>query len=359
MHQQRGFTIIELMLASLLGLVLMGGVLQIFSSSRSAYALQENLAVMQENGRFTLDFIQRDLRMTNFRGCANINRTNLDNRLSNPAQVENAFAIGLEGWDDVSSGSPPAGLPGTIAPASDVLVLRGPAGLGFPDPVARQKGLIDHALRLDRIDSAAGYALIADELPERNNRLCPNGSAATSGLCVNDVVLVQDCISDPIVVPITTLSASAGEVTINHGTGAIELTAFANGGEVHRLSTRLYYLDQDPDGDGDDADAGLFRVEDGGAPVLLADGVEDFQVMYGVDTDTPGDLVANRYVSAPAVTDWSEVVSVRLQLLLRSRSENLVDSAQNVVFHHQTFTATDLRAYRVFSTTVALRNNID
>jgi len=80
----------------------------------------------------------------------------------------------------------------------------------------------------------------------------------------------------------------------------------------------------------------------------LVSGVDGFQVLYGVDTDTPRDFVANRYLNAAAVTaldsalglgadieefnrrtHWKRVVSVRIGLLLhgarvtRSDTESL------------------------------------
>ena len=67
----------------------------------------------------------------------------------------------------------------------------------------------------------------------------------------------------------------------------------------------------------------------------LVSGVDGFQVLYGVDTDTPRDFVANRYLNAAAIagldaalglgadvealhrqTYWKRVVSVRIGLLL-------------------------------------------
>jgi type IV pilus assembly protein PilW len=57
------------MIAMLLGVFLIGGVMQIFISSKQTYRMQENLSRLQENGRFALDFIGRDIRMTGYWGC--------------------------------------------------------------------------------------------------------------------------------------------------------------------------------------------------------------------------------------------------------------------------------------------------
>lgn len=67
---QRGLTLIEVMIAMLLGVFLIAGILQIFISAKQTYRMQENLSRLQENGRFAMDFISRDFRMADFRECA-------------------------------------------------------------------------------------------------------------------------------------------------------------------------------------------------------------------------------------------------------------------------------------------------
>ena len=59
---ERGLTLIELMVSLVLGLILIGGVLNIFVSNRQTYRVTENLTRMQENARAGFDFMARDLR---------------------------------------------------------------------------------------------------------------------------------------------------------------------------------------------------------------------------------------------------------------------------------------------------------
>jgi type IV pilus assembly protein PilW len=66
---QKGLTLIEILISLLLGAFLIGGVLQIFISSRQTYRVQETLSRLQENGRFAMDFIGRDVRMAGYRAC--------------------------------------------------------------------------------------------------------------------------------------------------------------------------------------------------------------------------------------------------------------------------------------------------
>jgi type IV pilus assembly protein PilW len=61
-QQQTGLSLVELMVALVLGLVLMTGIIQVFLSSRQTYTANEAMARMQENGRFALEFISRSAR---------------------------------------------------------------------------------------------------------------------------------------------------------------------------------------------------------------------------------------------------------------------------------------------------------
>jgi type IV pilus assembly protein PilW len=86
--QQNGMTLIEIMIALLLGVFLLAGVIQIFISSRETNRVQEALSRLQENGRFAMDFIGRDIRMADYRAC------------DNKGFLENAgFRTGVTGTD--------------------------------------------------------------------------------------------------------------------------------------------------------------------------------------------------------------------------------------------------------------------
>ena len=66
-----GFSLIELMVALAIGSLLVLGLVEVFSASRTAYQLSEGLSRVQENGRFAMDYIQRDFRMGGHMGCVN------------------------------------------------------------------------------------------------------------------------------------------------------------------------------------------------------------------------------------------------------------------------------------------------
>jgi len=142
---QRGVTMIELMIALLLGIVLTGGTIQIFISNRATYAFNEGLARLQENGRFALDTLSYHARLAGYLGC--LSEVPRYNNLNTPTTLPFNFEEGLGGYEaigtspgeafaaaalnppnsnDASDWAPslPAELVGSVVPGSDVLVIR-------------------------------------------------------------------------------------------------------------------------------------------------------------------------------------------------------------------------------------------
>lgn len=68
---QAGFSLVELMLAMALGLFLLAGLIQICASVKTTYRLQTALARIQENGRFTVHFLNQNIRLAGYAGCQN------------------------------------------------------------------------------------------------------------------------------------------------------------------------------------------------------------------------------------------------------------------------------------------------
>lgn len=66
---QQGVTLVELMVAMVLGLILVGGVLNVFLTNRQTFKLNENMARMQENARTAFDLMARDLREAGATPC--------------------------------------------------------------------------------------------------------------------------------------------------------------------------------------------------------------------------------------------------------------------------------------------------
>lgn len=127
-----GFTVIELMVAMVISLLLLGGVVTIFVSSKGTYERVERLSRTQEAGRFALDAIVRDIRSAGYMGCS---RPSTWANTLNGATTTLAwnFADAIRGYEFSSGSTWSPALPGgltnisTGAPnGSDALVLRVP-----------------------------------------------------------------------------------------------------------------------------------------------------------------------------------------------------------------------------------------
>ncbi len=71
-NRQRGLTLIEIMVALVISLFLLAGLLQMFIGTRQSARVQENLSRVQENGRFAIDFVGRNIRLAGYRSRSTI-----------------------------------------------------------------------------------------------------------------------------------------------------------------------------------------------------------------------------------------------------------------------------------------------
>ena len=68
-RQNRGFGLIELLVALGLGLIVVLGVVQIFIAAKNTYVSQNSAAAMQEDARFVLSKMIQEIRMVGMFGC--------------------------------------------------------------------------------------------------------------------------------------------------------------------------------------------------------------------------------------------------------------------------------------------------
>lgn len=65
----RGLTLIELLVAMLLSALLLAGVFRILDSNKAAYKVTDALSNVQENGRFAVNMMMKDILAADFWGC--------------------------------------------------------------------------------------------------------------------------------------------------------------------------------------------------------------------------------------------------------------------------------------------------
>jgi len=232
-----------------------------------------------------------------------------------------------------------------VAPGTDILVFRGLRGSGT---------------RLAAVLQPSGTPVVA----------APGGDP---GILEDDIVMITNC-EQAAVVRVTDVTVASEEATLQLGIGQIPGLPSGPGEPLYRnaasvlsptgsipftlsflgrsygedtlvtpIESSFYFiapgLGEDNTGE---PPLALWQKIGTAAPVELVQGVEDLQVLYGIDT-TLNDRVpnANRYVTAANVTDPSQIVSVRVSI-----TANSVDTVDG-----------DERLRRTFSKTLLVRNS--
>jgi type IV pilus assembly protein PilW len=385
---QSGVTLVELMIALTISLIIMLGVGTVYLSNKKSFKLQEEFARLQENGRYAVNYMARFVRDAGYAGCASGTVGAITNDLNNPNDVTWNFETGIEGYEytgtgpnqtyTLSSSNPsPSSSPGSWTAIGsnnpDAAFVDGSADAPIPgSDILVSRSADGNGVRIKQSNNSAQLFLtVTTEEPGA----CADGSDRISGICVGDELMVSDC-KKSIVFDSTAVqkAGSSGNFKLNishaaSGQPGNAVTSwgganpgpertFTPGSEVFKISTKVFYVGQGANG------PALF-VKIGDAPGReLVEGVENMQVLYGEDTDSSG--VANHYVSADQVTDFKDVVSVKVSLLLRTikelgyRESNSTATYALGGFNAATATTInpvdDKRTRKVISSTIRLRN---
>lgn len=355
--REEGLSLVELMIALTLGLILTLGVIQVFLGSSQTYRTTDATAYLQENLRFSLSRISRDVRMGGNQGCLVGDPTDhLDT--SNAAYNSTLWAPGqaVIGWE-----APNTGL-GKKVTLSGFSVGSGnwTEGSGETAPTAISNNAV------------AGTDFIVVTGSERANVVLQGNPSSTPG---TTITTVSGLPKGTIVLAVLEgcdggdrfqNTKEAGDTSLVKGatgtapgnTVAANLQDYDDGASVYVYHSHGYYI-----GIGVDGGPALFRVPltpgGGAGTVELVSGVENMQILYGVAGGTQ--RRADSYVPASSVTNWDNVVSVRIGLLMRSGSEVAVED--NVGTFNLVGTeidpGADKRARLVATTTIGIRNRLE
>ena len=85
---QKGMTLIELMISIGLSFLIVTAMIALFVNTKQSYRLNDNVSRLQENARFAMTFLTRDLRMADYRQCVT------DERLANALEAANNSGTG-------------------------------------------------------------------------------------------------------------------------------------------------------------------------------------------------------------------------------------------------------------------------
>jgi type IV pilus assembly protein PilW len=327
---QRGFTLIEVMVAMTIGLVISALVVTIFSASSATYKAADTVGALQETGRVAMESIDHDVQMAGFRGCNSNNVESsgpLVNVITAPNTYVNDLGTAIQGYEYTGPGWTPA-LPAAItiaAPApvagSDVLVVR--VGVGTP--------------------AALSGAMVS-----------PTGDIplfSAAGFNVGDRVFIADC-NETAAFRVTGIAGTNLRHIVGANSNASLGQVFAEDALAMRFETHAYYVA--PSSRNPATETSLWMLTGAGAPVEVVEDVEGLQIQYGEDTDA--DYVANVFRKANAVVDFTQVVALQVNLLLRGARSNEAQQVTSYVFNGQTVVPADGYTRRVYTATIQLRN---
>lgn len=278
--KQQGFSLIEMMLAMLIGIIIMGGILSVYSNTRDIQRVSEDQIHLVSDARFAIDMISYDLRHAGVFGGTNL-----------PSTIQ------------CYKGDPncPTAL---VTAAND----------------CETRWYLDITVPIFASEASNPYTT------------CP----ITAHLANTDLLVVRYADSNPIAT--ASLVASTVYVRSNYQAGELfigttpptipdDTSLLTNN---HLLVSRAYYVSDFTDFMGDGLPS-LRRVDLLAGPVvqdqLILPGVENLQIQFGLDTDK--DQSVDQYVNADQVADWTKVYSARVWVLVRGRRvDNAVDTSQ-------------------------------
>lgn len=318
---QDGFTLPELLVTALIGMIILGVIASLYFANRRVYQHQESYARLQETGRYLMGRVGADVRNATYSGCGPI--STLVNVVSN-----NSTSWWLNTnrmiWGYDQGGALPTELSGSVADSDALVVLyRGVAG---------EFMITGHDLTNKRFTTGANHTFA-------------QGSVLFATDCARSGVFRM---SNAVGGPTATVEYEAGALGGGYDNDAavsLTPTKFASGGFISPMVANAYYVTLSTDAafttnpcPSEDA-AWTRRVlavrtlagsttGQVAAPQPVACDVHNFQVRFGLDND--GDLSADEFRTATNLgTDqalWGRVVSVRTDFLVVNSRQNTLES---------------------------------
>ena len=319
---QGGFSLLEIFVALVIGLVIFAGVLSIFVGMKTTTSETSTFGELQENGRFAINVLTDDLLRQDFWG-------------------DYTGIISLATINPVPA----------VAPVGECV--GGGANNGsFPTAVGKFRTLWGETVTSSTIMSGC----------------------ITDAKIGSDVLQLKRVITTPLVDalgnPIVAGPAGNYYFVANANLGAIfaagAVPAITNG-QVWEYQHHIYYVTEEAQG-GNTVPVlmqGQLSNTLSFAPII--DGIERIHFMYGIDTETdptdPGYGIINAFVSANNMTAdlWdnanSRILAVKVYVLARSiLPDNKYTNNNTYQIGEQTFTPNDNYRRLLFSSTVTLYN---
>ncbi len=338
-HRQGGLSLIELMVALTLGLfmtIVVGGA---YVSSKGSFRYADAMSRVQENARFAMELLARNIRMAGYMGCGDVSQyanvvnggTNLFLDLSNPVR---GYEGGVSTFPSEFS---------TAVANTDAIVLLG-------------------------VDTSSEVSI------KNHNASSAQIDTGTHQIEKGAILLITDC-SHSAVFQMTGPTNTGDKTNIVHNEGQAGVEpgncnkelgsscptetsyTFKPGASVLKLSANGYFIAPASSGSGNSLWTVALNQTGSTSAQELLEGVQNMQVEYGVDLD--GNKTADRWQKADAVetaANWPNVMAVRVSLLLNTLEDGLSPVAQTYTYDGTSTTAGDRRVRRVYTATTTIRN---
>lgn len=315
----RGLSLIELMISILLGIILSIGIVTIYIESKNNYQAEDEIARIQENGRYTLSLLKRELTLAGF----------FAGKLNTDEMTPSAVGT------DCTTGN-------WVLDTSDSVELID----SFSSSFATVNGTTLNCMTASDIEAGTDIVVVKRTAGDFTLK---NG-AWNDGLTQADTTQWY--------LKVAGYGDSLSWVYIDGGnfdSGDVGTDTEVDYWEYH---TNIFYVQNYSVTAGDNIPSLCAERLSGNAITkqCLVEGIEDMQIEFGIDTDADG--VANWYKAAPTSAEIATAVTARIYLLVRS-----IDSVAGYT-NAKTYSLGDKSVAakndgylrRVFSTTVQMRN---
>ncbi len=321
-HKYQGFSITEILVTMVIGLVLMTGIINIFIGSKRTYKMNDELVHFQENGRYIVERMGIELRMAGHAACVDIQERGIN--------FTSAF-------DDDSIRfyrTPVNGFEGVINPSLPTAASGMNTGKLSPTPISGSDIISIQYASKDIVQMSEDMSTASDAIK------VDNSSGKLGVVNNNEILLVADC-RDADIFLVGGASENAGIVTIDPQYNLTKPYAKDVDGmwpTVMRFVSNTYFVAPGTSGNA------LYRRDNiNDKTVKLFDGIETMDVLYGVNTGA-----GTQYMDAnTALALMDNVESVRVEFILRSLNKVEIVKASETVKEY---------IYRPFVATVKLRN---
>ncbi|MDE0660630.1 MAG: PilW family protein [Gammaproteobacteria bacterium] len=316
MPRQRGFSMLELLIAAALGIVLIAAVIQLFAGSGRGNAALAGQARLQESARHAVALLSRSARSAGYLGCGGGDRLVNTVNATWREIVEFDVSRPVEGFDGTDTGWTPDIVvlptvggsalafsgnridPAELRRGSDIVVFRRLEAPGRP--LARSLATTQDPLTGKRADPLVAFddefAFVADDFVVISD--CRQAALFRIG-AINEVGRVAALTRPPGRDPFANLA----ELSLSHDEQPFGGAVGPEGAGVGRVITEVYFVARGAGvNNRSETVWSLWRKTGAARAAEMVQGVDDLQVLFGIDL-TPGDGIEapNRYVPAGQV----------------------------------------------------------